>query len=124
MFMRLNSLVRACTSLALLKMPVAIATLGLIASPLVRADVTITTPPGLYVQPWGQPDSLNTPTYGQVIVPPAGNPILKSVTFRISNQNTEAIPFTAFVTHGMELKLLVQRCLPLVRSWHLQQVDC
>ena len=52
-----------------------------------RADTVIDTTgaPNGSVAPWGTPDSAATPTYGQVFVDPAGNPILQSATFFISN---------------------------------------
>ncbi len=80
-------------------MPVALATIGLqlTLTPLM-ADVTITTlPPTNDIMPWGQPGSGSTPTYGQLVIAPAGNPILKTVTFSISNGNATAIPYQAYV---------------------------
>ena len=80
-------------------MPVALATIGLqlTLTPLM-ADVTITTlPPANDIRPWGTPASGSTPTYGQLVIAPAGNPILKTVTFSISNGNATAIPYQAFV---------------------------
>ena len=77
----------------------ALATIGLqlTLTPLM-ADVTITTlPPSNSVQPWGTPTSGSTPTYGQLVIAPAGNPILKTVTFSISNGNLMPIPYQASV---------------------------
>ncbi len=82
-------------------MPVAIAALSLhlILAPAAKADVTISTLGSIssVIQPWGTPSSGSTPTYGQVVVVPAGNPVLKDLTFKISNGNAVAIPYTAYV---------------------------
>ena len=68
-------------------------------APMLKADIMISTEgsPNGSVAPWGTPDSGATPTYGQLFVDPAGNPILKSVEFLISNGNSSGIPFKAYV---------------------------
>ncbi len=62
-----------------------------------QAQVTITVAPTGSIGSFGTPASGSTPTYGEVLTDPAGNPYLQSITYNIDNPNAAVIPFQAYV---------------------------
>jgi hypothetical protein len=65
-----------------------------------RANIVVSTIPAWdgisSVSPWGPTSSGASGTYGQTFLDPAGNPVLQSMTFEISDQFF-SIPFRAYV---------------------------